>query len=78
MLASAIPGSIGILGADYPGYFQVGDTRGLARLLLKAETDAGFLQNLRRRCRQLAGMFDPGLEKKAWRQLLDELGSVPR
>ncbi len=70
VLASRIPGSIGILGEDYPGYFEVGDTRGLARLLARAETDARFLGDLKRRCRKLAPLFDPHREAAAWRKLL--------
>jgi glycosyltransferase involved in cell wall biosynthesis len=33
IVSSAIPGSIGLLGADYPGYFPVGDTEALATVL---------------------------------------------
>ena len=33
VLASRIDGSVGLLGRDYPGYFPVGDTAALARLL---------------------------------------------
>ncbi len=74
VLASAIPGSIGILGEDYPGYFRVGDTQELARLMRRAETDAGFLRDLRGRCAKLAPLFNPALEKRTWKQLLDEFG----
>lgn len=37
-----IPGTVGLLGRDYPDYCPVGDTRTLADLLRRAETDAGF------------------------------------
>jgi glycosyltransferase involved in cell wall biosynthesis len=73
VLASRIPGSIGILGEDYPGYFDVGDTRALARLLTRAETDAKFLDDLKRPCRKLAPLFDPQREVRAWSALLAEL-----
>ncbi len=36
VIASAISGSIGLLGVDYPGYYPVGDTRALRTLLLRA------------------------------------------
>ncbi len=36
VLSSRIPGSVGILGADYPGYFPAGDTDALAVLLARA------------------------------------------
>jgi glycosyltransferase involved in cell wall biosynthesis len=73
VLASHIPGSVGILGEGYPGYFKVGDTRGLARLLTRAETDAKFLAGLRRHCRKLAPLFAPQRELRAWSTLLAEL-----
>jgi hypothetical protein len=42
VIASRILGTVGILGADYPGYFTVGDTRELMRLLICAETRPDF------------------------------------
>lgn len=73
VLASRIPGSVGLLGDDYAGYFKVGDTAGLARLLLRAEGDRAFLHGLRSQCARLAPLFDPRKEKAAWRRLLQEL-----
>src|SRR5437762_8194628 len=73
VLASRIPGSIGILGDDYPGYFQVGDTRELARLMLRCETEPQFLWDLTSRCYDLAALFDPNREQSSWASLLDEM-----
>ncbi len=73
VLSSRIPGSIGILGPGYPGYFAVGDTRALARLLRRAETDAAFYERLRRCCRRLRPLVEPARERRAWRSLLREL-----
>jgi putative glycosyltransferase (TIGR04348 family) len=73
VLASRIPGSVGILGEDYPGYFSAGDTEGLRKLLIRAETDQEFLQRLRARCCLLASLFDPARETAAWKKLLREL-----
>jgi putative glycosyltransferase (TIGR04348 family) len=73
VLASRIAGAIGILGEDYPGYFEVGDANQLARLLSRCETDAEFLSDLTTRCRNLAGLFDPALEERVWRELLEEV-----
>lgn len=72
MLASRIPGNIGLLGEDYPGYFAVGDTRGLAKLMWQAETDAAFMARLKACCRGLALNFSPQRERQAWFDLLDE------
>ncbi len=74
VLASRIAGNVGLLGADYPGYFKVGATRELARLLWRAETDATFLQALREHVNRLAGTFAPEREREAWRAVLAELG----
>lgn len=74
-LASSIPGSVGILGPEYPGYFPVGDTRALARLLRRAETDAKFLGRLRAWSERLQPLVDPDREREAWRRLLEEFAS---
>jgi putative glycosyltransferase (TIGR04348 family) len=73
VLASRIDGNIGILGENYSGLFEVGDTRELARLLLLAETDINFLNDLRRRVKKLAPLFDSQRERRAWADLLREL-----
>jgi putative glycosyltransferase (TIGR04348 family) len=74
VLCSRIRGSLGILGPHHPGYFEVGDTRGLASLLARAEEDRAFLADLRRRGRSLAQLVSPGREWECWRRLLRELG----
>jgi hypothetical protein len=73
VLASRIAGSIGILGERYPGYFEVGATRELTRLLIRAETDKNFLRLLRNHIARLIPLFDPERERCAWAQLLAEL-----
>jgi putative glycosyltransferase (TIGR04348 family) len=73
VVASRIPGTVGILGEDYPGYFTVGDTRELRRPLIRAETDPVFLSLLRSKCGELAELFEPEREKKDWMDLLGEL-----
>lgn len=74
VLASRIPGSVGLLGADYPGYFPVGDTAALARLLVRAEGDPAFHARLVHACRRRAGITSPTREKRSWAKLLRELG----
>jgi putative glycosyltransferase (TIGR04348 family) len=78
VLASRIPGSVGILGDNYPAYFQTGDTQGLARLMLRCEADSSFLTDLRERCRRLAQLFEPAREEAAWADLVEELSIAPR
>ena len=73
VLASRIPGSVGLLGAGYPGYFPVGDTQALARLLARAEADADFLAGLAKWCGALAPRVRPERERAALASILREL-----
>jgi glycosyltransferase involved in cell wall biosynthesis len=70
VLATRIPGTVGILGRDYPGYFPVGDAAALAGLLTDAESDTGLYDELRRRCAALRPLTDPAREQASWRSLL--------
>ncbi len=73
IIASRIPGNIGLLGADYPGCFPAGNTTELARLLTRAETDADFLASLRAAAGKVAARFEPHREQAAWAELLAEI-----
>lgn len=73
VLASRIEGNIGILGANYPGLFAVGNTRELAGLMIRAETDVTFLRSLRTQIRKLAPLFDPRKEEKKWLRLINQV-----
>ena len=73
VLASRIQGNTGILGADYPGLFRFGDTRQLARLLMRAETDSKFIFELTSGVKKLRPLFDPKREQMAWAKLIREL-----
>jgi putative glycosyltransferase (TIGR04348 family) len=73
ILASEIPGNIGILGRDYSGYFPVGDTEALATLLERAESDADFYSRLGDQCEAIRAMLDPAREARAWQGILEAL-----
>lgn len=74
VISTEIPGSTGLLGADYPGYFRAGDPVDLARVLRAAEEDSdGFYRLLRQRCAELRHLADPARERDAWAALLAEL-----
>jgi putative glycosyltransferase (TIGR04348 family) len=62
-----------LLGRDYPGYFPVGDTAALARLLHRIETNPEFLARLRRAIERRARLFRPAREKAAWKKLIAEI-----
>ena len=76
ILASRIEGSVGLLGRDYPGYFPVGNTQALARLLHRIETDARFRDRLHRAIARRAHLFRPEREKAAWKTLTAEVSAV--
>lgn len=71
VISTRISGSLGMLGEDYPGYFAVRDTGGLRELLVRVETEPGFLASLQQRCRALRPRFSPAAERAAWRALLE-------
>ncbi len=73
VVSSRISGSIGLLGADYPGYFPVGDTQALTDLLMRLETDAAFYEALKTWCEGLKPIVDPDGERQRWRDLLQKL-----
>ncbi len=77
ILASRMDGNVGLLGADYPGYFPVGDTKALARLLARIEDDPRFVAKLHRAIARRAPLFKPEREIAAWRKLLAELSVQP-
>ena len=77
VLASRIAGNIGMLGADYAGYFAHGDAQGLADALLRCRaaqhaTDP-FYSQLQAQCKQRAPLFAPANEQASLLQLVHEL-----
>ena len=73
VVASKISGLMGTLGKSYPGYFPVGDTAELTRLLLKAESDGAFYRSLKRCCARVSVLIRPRREIASWKMLLREL-----
>lgn len=73
ILASRMDGNVGLLGADYPGYFPVGNTIALANLMQRVENDPDFVSRLERAVTGRAPLFALSLEINAWRDLLTDL-----
>ncbi len=71
VIASRIPGNVGLLGPGYPAYFPVEDDAALARLLSRAMHDAGFLAALAGAVRALRPLVDPARERKALAALVE-------
>jgi glycosyltransferase involved in cell wall biosynthesis len=74
VIASAIPGNRGMLGADYPGYYPVEDAGALAALMRRAAGDARYLAALRDHVIRRRPLIEPERELECWRALLAELG----
>jgi putative glycosyltransferase (TIGR04348 family) len=65
VLASRIPGNVGMLGEDYPGYFNPGDAKHLASRLLQAQGDRSYLKLLQAACARRRLLFTPSREARA-------------
>jgi putative glycosyltransferase (TIGR04348 family) len=78
VLASRISGSVGMLGEDYSGYFQVGNALDLSQTISRCLADKAFLNKLRRQCERRAHLFEPQREKLAVLALANELLKLPR
>lgn len=76
VVASKISGLMGTLGKDFAGYFPVGNTRSLRRLLLKAESQNNFYRRLKRDCSRLAALVKSDRESEAWAGLLRDVLST--
>jgi putative glycosyltransferase (TIGR04348 family) len=73
VISSLIPGSVGILGKEYPGYFRVGDSAALREQLQKAESNDGFYRDLQDQVARLRLLVSADREREAWSALLTEL-----
>lgn len=73
VLASRIAGSVGMLGADYDGYFALGDDAGLAALIRRCRLEPVFLDHLRAQCTRRAPLFEPRRERAAVQRLAHNL-----
>ena len=65
VIASRIPGNVGLLGARYGGYFAPGDERSLARVIRRAMLDPAFYRTLRKQVRSLHARVAPRAEARA-------------
>ena len=78
VLASRVPGNVGMLGTDYAGYFDHGDAAKLAGLLVRCRDDLSgsrdsLLRRLQAQCAKRLPLFAPDAERAAVRNLVKEL-----
>ncbi len=75
VLASRIDGNVGMLGADYAGYFDWGDAAALTRLLRECRASQsdpnGLLAQLQQQCAVRAPLFAPEQESAKLNALMD-------
>jgi putative glycosyltransferase (TIGR04348 family) len=65
VIASHIPGNLGLLGSDWPATFPVGDDAALADLIARVWTEPPFLQALRDAIAARAWIVDVAQERAA-------------
>ena len=73
VIASAIPGNIGLLGEDYAGYYPCGDASALAAKLARAQDDPAWLAGLEAAVKARRKEVEPALEREAIRRLIADL-----
>lgn len=71
VIASAIAGNIGMLGADYAGYYPLGDSAALAAQLGRAACDPAWLAQLAAQCAARRTLFLPHAEAIALLQAVE-------
>ncbi|MEO7010250.1 MAG: glycosyltransferase [Caldimonas sp.] len=64
VIATHIPGNVGMLGARHAGWFAVGDDAHLAQLIARARDERAFLATLRAQTVARAPLFEPADERR--------------
>lgn len=83
VLASRVPGNVGMLGANYAGYFPAGDAAALAALVARCRSEQaqgrtdGLLARLQAQCEARAPLFDAAAERTALLRLVQDLQDCP-
>ncbi len=65
VVTSEVPGNVGLLGADHPGYYPPGDETALARLLWRLESEPSLYAELERRSEERRGLVTRAAERSA-------------
>lgn len=73
VIASAIPGNIGMLGEDYVGLFPSNDLDALVNMLEKTANDPDFYALLKKQLAARAPLFTYAQESESWQDLLNGL-----
>ena len=68
-----IPINIGMLGADYPGYYPLADDPALAQLMARAAHDRRFYQSLKKAMLARRKLFAPAAERASLMRVVREV-----
>jgi putative glycosyltransferase (TIGR04348 family) len=77
VLATRIDGVVGLLDADYPGFFPTDDAAALAAMLWKSESDPAFYAALQSSAEAARSLFSPESEIHALEEALNKLHLAP-
>jgi putative glycosyltransferase (TIGR04348 family) len=77
VLASRIPGNLGLLGVGYEGVFEPGDDAALAALLARARDDADMLPRFTAQLAPRAALFAPEAERATLHRIVGALLAKP-
>ena len=72
VIASRIPGNIGMLGGDYAGYYALGNERAVARVLWRAESDPDYYRLLKAQSRARRHLVTASRERNSLHRLVAE------
>lgn len=73
IIASRVPGNVGILGKRYPGLYPARNTGALASLIRRAALRPGLFLKLNRAMKRLRPLIEPHHERRQWIALVREL-----
>jgi putative glycosyltransferase (TIGR04348 family) len=76
VIASKMSGNIGMLGADYAGYFPVGDAAALAALLQRINIEPNLFTRLNTACIARSALFTPDEERRRLDKIICHLGEI--
>lgn len=78
VVASRVPGNVGMLGPGHPGYYPLADDRALAGVIARAASDPRFYARLAARTRDRRRLFAPAAERRRLLAVVREAARTAR
>jgi putative glycosyltransferase (TIGR04348 family) len=76
VIASKMSGNVGMLGANYAGYFPVGDAPALAKLLQRIIVEPNLYTRLNTACKARGALFTPDEERRRLDNIICQLSLI--